>query len=139
MWRDAVDQIKSSPVIGTGMGSTQSATSGMITQAAGIPAMTVHMSYLQVWADAGILAAASYFMLVVGTLILHINRLRRVCPPETWVVIASGVFLLSAIALAGVFHPLSTELSEWVAFIVAVGGAGFSGFVAPKQVLVRYA
>jgi hypothetical protein len=45
---------------------------------------------------------------------------------------------LSAIAVAGVFHPLSTELSEWVAFIVAVGGAGFSGFTAPKQVLARY-
>jgi O-antigen ligase len=138
MWHDAIDQIKSSPVIGVGMGTTQSATGGMISQTPGVPAMTVHMSYLQVWADAGILAAASYFMLVVGTLLHNVKRLRNACSPETWVAIAGGVFLLSAIAVAGVFHPLSTELSEWVAFIVAVGGAGFSGFTAPKQVLARY-
>ena len=139
MWHDAIDRIESNPVIGKGMGTTVSGTAGLQSGSDKVPAtMTVHVSYLQVWADAGILAAVSYLMLLVVGPFRSIKRMPRICASQIWAIKAGGIFLLAALALAGLFHPLSTELSEWVAFIVAVGGVGFTGFRTPKEVITPY-
>lgn len=109
----AYRQVIESPIRGACINATTVMTS--------VGPMVVHQTYLQVWADLGILGITAYLALVLGWLL---NL------PNMWVLIQgekdasrrawyhNSVFLLLVFAASGLFHPLSTEWSEWSWFIV---------------------
>jgi hypothetical protein len=114
MLQDASDAIRAHPVLGTGIETTVTETI--------IGPMGIHMTYLQVWGDLGFLGLVAYIWLVWGWIAWVPRVLRRVqtlADPVHRAVYYNALYMLLFFALAGFFHPLSTEWSEWVIFIVA--------------------
>ncbi|WP_321478325.1 O-antigen ligase family protein [uncultured Paludibaculum sp.] len=109
-----VRQIRAHPFVGLGMGTT--------TADSTIGPMVVHMSYLQTWADIGVAGFLAFSSLMLGAI------------PAAWRAIQTavganlrlrldqygGLYLLLCWALTGLFHPISTELSEWIMFIAGL-------------------
>jgi len=74
-----------------------------------------------VWADLGLLGLVAYVWLVWGWLWWAprvLERIRCSADPEWRAIHYNALFLLLFYALAAFFHPLSTEWSEWVIFII---------------------
>ena len=114
MLQDVADAIRAHPVLGTGIESTVTETI--------VGPMGIHMTYLQVWSDLGLLGFVTYIWLVWGWIPWVPRVLRRVqalADPVQRAVHYNALYMLFFFALAGFFHPLSTEWSEWVIFIVA--------------------
>jgi O-antigen ligase len=114
MLQDVLDAIRAHPIFGTGIETTVTETK--------IGPMGTHMTYLQVWADLGLLGFLSYIWLVWGWLPWVPRVLRRVRglpDPVERAVYYNALYVLLFYAVAGFFNPLSTEWSEWVLFIVA--------------------
>lgn len=113
MLQDAIYAVQSHPVFGTGIETTKSETI--------IGPMVVHMTYLQVWADLGLFGLAAYVCLVWGWLPWlprMLRGLRNVSDCRSRAICYNAIFLLMVFGLAGIFHPLSTEWSEWILFII---------------------
>jgi O-antigen ligase len=113
MWKDVVEAIQAHPLLGTGIGTTTSETV--------VGPMVIHMTYLQVWADMGLLGLTAYVWLMWGWIVLAptvLRRVRALSDPTLKALYYNSVFLLLVYGLAGCFHPLSTEWSEWIIFIV---------------------
>src|SRR5260370_3207894 len=85
--------------------------------------MVVHMTYLQVWADMGILGLVGYVWLTwvwlqkIRVLICGIERLPGI---QDRAVYFNAIFILFFFLFSSFFHPFSTEWSEWIAFVVAL-------------------
>jgi O-antigen ligase len=113
MLLDVVNAIRTHPILGTGIGTTVSDTV--------LGPMPVHMTYLQVWADLGLLGLLAYIWLVWGWIAWlprSLRRIRTLPSPALRAAYYNAVFLLLMFGLAGFFHPLSTEWTEWILFIV---------------------
>lgn len=113
MWWDVQDAIRAHPVWGTGFETTISETV--------VGSMSVHMTYLQVWADLGILGFAAYVWLVLGWvpwIPAVMRRVRALPDPAQRAIYYNALFLLIAYAVIGVFHPVSTEWTEWILFMI---------------------
>jgi O-antigen ligase len=113
MLQDVVDAIQEHPVFGTGIQTTVSETI--------IGPMPIHMTYLQVWADMGVLGLIAYMWLVWGWLVWTprvIRRIRSTADPVQRAVYYNALFVLIVYGFTGFLHPLSTEFSEWIIFIV---------------------
>jgi len=112
MLRVVIAAIKKHPIIGTGMGTTLAVTShGPIV---------VHMAYLQLWADVGLLGFLSLSALNFGSVIIlwRKYKTRAMSNPNHCAIFYNGVGLLICWAIADIFHPISTELSEWIMFLI---------------------
>lgn len=111
-------------ILGSGMGSTALMTpSGP---------MDVHLTYLQLWGDLGFAGLVAYLFLIGG----WVTTL-----PRTVKWLGSGslqqramgygaILMLVFFAYNGLFHPFSTEWSEWATFLIPVGiyhGLGKAG------------
>ena len=70
MLMDSLDAIALHPLLGGGIGTTRSETEG--------GPIVVHMSYLQIWSDLGILGFVSYLGLSCGWLLLARRALKRI-------------------------------------------------------------
>ena len=108
-----MDAFRRAPFIGTGVGTTQADTD--------IGLMVVHMTYLQIIGDLGLLGLFAYLWLVLGWLPFLPRAWRsisRLPNPESRAPYYNAIFLLGAFALSGLFHPLSTEWTEWIMFVV---------------------
>ncbi len=113
MLQDGVAAVKLHPVFGTGIGSTKLETRH--------GTMVIHNTYLQVWADLGLLGLIAYVVLVLGWILFLPNiyrRIRKLTDVKKRAVYYNAVFLLGYFAFNGLFHPLSTEWSEWITFII---------------------
>lgn len=112
----AIEAILEHPVVGSGMGSTA------IDSPDG--AVVVHDAYLQVWADVGILGLIGYVALTLGVLVGPWVRRGTMVRADIGdrIGFLNGVFILTCWAISGFLHPLSTEISEWVMFIVGISG-----------------
>ncbi|GEM84439.1 hypothetical protein MHY01S_26050 [Meiothermus hypogaeus NBRC 106114] len=113
MLQAAQAQIRQNPLWGIGIGNTRVDTNEGL--------MVVHNAYLQVWADLGIMGLIAYVGLVLGWLIWLPSFFRcvhwRVDPIERGLYY-NAVFMLFFYAFSGLFHPISTEWSEWISFIL---------------------
>ena len=119
MNRDVIAAIADHPVLGNGMGTTRSgATAGPLV---------IHNAYLQIWADVGLLGFLSFTALTLGSIPVLRARYRRRAggDAERRILFYNGMFLLACWGVAALLHPVSTELSEWIMFIL-----GYSSVVA---------
>jgi O-antigen ligase len=113
MLQDVVAAIRSHPLLGTGIETTTTETY--------VGPMAVHMTYLQVWADLGALGLIAYVWLVwgwIGSMPSALRTIRSFSDPARRAIYYNALFLLLVYALIGFFHPLSTEWSEWIMFVV---------------------
>jgi O-antigen ligase len=116
MLEDGLAAVLRHPLLGGGIGTTRSETD--------VGPMEIHMSYLQAWGDLGILGMVSYVALIAGGLALGLRSgrlIRSLKSPVERAACYNAVFLLISFAFAGLFHPMSTEWSEWVSYVVPVG------------------
>lgn len=107
-----LEAIRRNPFIGNGLGSI------IIDDSVA----SLHNTYVQIWANLGIFGLLAYLSIVLN----WIFQLR-----SKFIVVKSGtdvelraiqynaIFILFYFGLNGFFHPLSTEFSEWIIFIVA--------------------
>jgi hypothetical protein len=113
MLQDVTEEIRAHPILGTGIESTVADTV--------LGPMSTHMSYLQVWADLGVLGVLAYVWLMWGWVVWVPRALKSVrkMPDPYWRAIHyNALYLLLLYSFAALFHPLSTEWSEWIIFIV---------------------
>ena len=113
MFQDGIDAVQAHPFLGTGILTTTSDTL--------IGPMVIHMTYLQVWADLGVLGLIAYAWLIWGWIPRVPSLWRRVqhlADPERKALYHNALFLLFFNGVAAFFHPLSTEWSEWILFII---------------------
>lgn len=114
MIQDAIQGIEQHPLVGSGIGTTKAETP--------TGPMVVHMSYLQVWADLGVFGFIAYLTIVIGwvyTLPRGLLQIRGSSSVEYKALFYNSIFVLLAFAVTGLFHPLSTEWSEWTPFLIA--------------------
>lgn len=116
MLKTSIDTILDHPFVGPGMGTTSIET--------GSGPEVIHDAYLQVWGDVGIIGFISYLFLTVGAPIGPWARPKAIPYANIGVRIDffNGVYILSCWVLSSLFHPLSTELTEWIMFIVGLAG-----------------
>ncbi len=113
MLLDVVEAIRDHPLLGTGIGTTKSDTID--------GTMIIHMTYLEVWADLGLLGFAAYIWLMLSWIPLVPTVLRRVrvlSDPARRALYYNALFLLFVYGVSGFLHPISTEWSEWIVFII---------------------
>jgi O-antigen ligase len=113
MLQDVVEAIRAHPVLGTGFLTTTTETI--------VGPMDTHMAYLQVWADEGLLGFVAYVWLMWGWIVWVPKVLRRVrsfSDPARRAIYYNAMFLLVVYGSIGFFHPVSSELSEWIVFII---------------------
>jgi O-antigen ligase len=116
MLKTAFNAILDHPLLGTGMGTTTIETD--------VGPMVVHLAYLQIWADVGILGFIAYAVLLFGALLGPWVRTSAVVTADVGdrIVIYNGTYLLLCWAISSLLHPISTEIAEWVMFIVGLSG-----------------
>jgi O-antigen ligase len=130
----ALDQIRLHTLVGTGFGgstlelSTEGGEHGYMrfTQ-------VVHNAYLQVWADMGLAGLVGFCGLVLGWIALvprWISRIRQYHDPVKRAYYYNAMFLLLCVALFYMFHPISTECSDWIRFGAASAILGELGITA---------
>jgi hypothetical protein len=131
MNRDVIAAIADHPVLGSGMGTTRSGASA--------GPLVIHNAYLQMWADVGLLGFLSFSTLTLGSIpVLYARyRLRAGANPELRVLFYNGIFVLACWMVAALLHPVSTELSEWIMFILGYSSVVVAG-TAPVLRPMRY-
>ena len=113
MIEEAVRQIRAHPVFGTGIHTTHIDTI--------FGAMPIHMAYLQVWADLGLLGLVAYGWLIWGWVAWlpgAWRRIRDVSDDRQRALYYNAIFLLCFFGMADFFHPMSTEWSDWILFVI---------------------
>lgn len=110
----ALEKIIENPLVGTGAFTT-------VAIYADGSSMVVHNTYLQAWGDFGILGALGLALIYCGWIYLLPNALKKIQIINngiTKAIFCSSILMLLYYVLNGLFHPYSTELSEWMTFIV---------------------
>jgi O-antigen ligase len=82
-----------------------------------------HFSYLQMWADTGLLGFVSYVGLIFGLAAQAVHRLIQSVRTMSKIrarAAFTGVYLLLCWAMACVFHAVSSELSEWLMYLAGL-------------------
>lgn len=101
------------PIFGTGMGST---VAGVV----GAEGMTIHLSYLQLWADAGLFPFLSFVAICLFGISIAVTAIYRAMSIENdreRAFIYGMAAVIVYFIFNGFFHPFSTEWSEWIIFI----------------------
>lgn len=126
----ALSEIAHHPWVGSGMGTTRIDTS--------VGPMVVHIAFLQVWADVGLLGFLAYTALTLGSLFGPWARPALISQAELGDRIAfhNGLFVLTCWAISGLFHPLSTELSEWIMFAVGLAGLQVPQWISRRPIFI---
>ena len=114
MFKSAIQKIYDNPFIGTGAFTTV----GYYEDGS---SMVVHNTYLQLWGDFGILGLLGMCFIFLGWVAflpkimmkIQINKNEK----EN-ILVSSSVLMLLYFIGNGLFHPYSTELSEWITFML---------------------
>ena len=116
MLETAIEKIMQNPFIGTGAFSTV----GVYEDGT---SMVVHNTYLQFWGDFGLVGLLGLLLLYFSWLYLLAKIFYKIqLNPNNKenVLVAFSVLVLCYFNLNGLFHPYSTELSEWMIFIISI-------------------
>ena len=114
MIKSAINKIYSSPFIGSGafttVGVYEDGTS-----------MVVHNTYLQFWGDFGLFGIIGLLFLYFAWIcflpkMAYFIQLNKYIKGN--ILVTFSVLMLFYYILNGFFHPYSTELSEWITFII---------------------
>lgn len=99
---------------GGGFGSTTVDDNGSRT--------VIHMTYLQILGDEGIIALAGYLLMLIYPLYRGLRYLteKRDCIAERFDTMLAPISILSLYALTGFLHPLSNEITEWALILGAI-------------------
>jgi hypothetical protein len=120
-------KLRENPIWGGGIGRARVQYSG--------GEIVVHMTYLQVWSDLGVLGLLGYvgytFFWIPGLRQAR-SRIRLLARVEDRALYANAVFVLMVFCAGAFFHPLSTEFPEWLPFLLAA--ALFVHLVSAKPV-----
>lgn len=114
MFKSAIQKIHDNPFIGTGAFTTV----GYYEDGS---SMVVHNTYLQLWGDFGILGLLGMCFIFFGwvaflpKIMLKIQINKNV---KENILVSSSVLMLLYYIGNGLFHPYSTELSEWITFML---------------------
>jgi hypothetical protein len=114
MNEQALRQAFQAPFMGSGLNT-------LLIPIQGIPS-TVHNTYLQLWAEVSVLAMAGFVLLAFAWLPAVGRTLRALAGLERPLDKAVGYnafYIALCFPLAALFHPLSTEWTEWLPLIVA--------------------
>ncbi|MFB5086100.1 O-antigen ligase family protein [Psychrobacillus sp. PGGUH221] len=110
----ALEKIIENPLVGTGAFTTVAIyTDGS--------SMVVHNTYLQAWGDFGLLGVLSLTLISCGWIYLLPNALKKIQVINNGfmkAIFCSSIMMLLYYVLSGLFHPYSTEFSEWMTFIL---------------------
>lgn len=98
---------------GGGFGSTTVDDNGTRT--------VIHITYLQILGDEGIIALAGYLLILFYPLYRALRYLteKRECISERFDTMLAPISILSLYALTGFLHPLSNEITEWALVLAA--------------------
>ncbi|MGP9833506.1 O-antigen ligase family protein [Marinobacter sp. NSM] len=102
-------------LLGSGFGTTVAQTEGLEAP------MVVHMTYLQVWADTGLIGFVGYVGIFVVPLWYFFSTLLR--SNARWELFDQNVLPLGIVGIylfSGLFHPVSNEISEWAIVLPAL-------------------
>ncbi|WP_459413209.1 O-antigen ligase family protein [Marinobacter shengliensis] len=102
-------------LLGSGFGTTVAQTEGMSAP------MVVHMTYLQVLADTGLIGFMGYLGIFVVPLWYFFSALRK--SDARWDLFDQNVLPLGIVGIylfSGLFHPVSNEISEWAVALPAL-------------------
>lgn len=116
MLQRALDLIHEHPILGNGCQSA-----AITTELEGSERMVVHNAYLQLWADYGLLGLATFLVIVLGWITEAPARLRRIVAVRDLPQRAryyNALFILLWFGTSLMFHPFSSEWSEWILFLV---------------------
>ncbi len=108
--------------LGGGLGSTTTQTESMPEP------MVVHMTYLQLLADVGVLGLLGYLGIFLVPLFYAMWSIRRA--KDRWACFDRQVLPLGIIGIylfSGLLHPVSTEISEWLIVLIGLS------MLAPEQ------
>lgn len=114
MMQAAIEAVSRFPVLGSGMG-----TLGVEGRTGWIE---VHMAYLQMWADAGLLAFVGFVWIAVGWIVWvpkALRKLRQNPGSEESARTYNAIFVLGALALSNLLHTYSTEWAQWVPYLMS--------------------
>jgi len=123
MYLTVLNAIEDHPIVGSGLNTTFVDTE--------FGTEVVHCSYLQVWADVGLLGFLAYTTLTQAPLLAALqHQLHR--DQEATRDALPAIFLACAWALMGCFHPVSTELTEWIWFFLLIAALGNCGVYSSR-------
>lgn len=114
MFKSAIEKIHNNPYVGTGAFTTV----GIYSDGSN---MVVHNTYLQIWGDFGLFGLLGIILLLFGWLVLLPKILKQVQINGNMrgkILVSSSVLMLLYYIGNGLFHPYSTELAEWILFII---------------------
>lgn len=99
---------------GGGFGSTMVDDNGTRT--------VIHMTYLQILGDEGVLALAGYLLILIYPLYRAIRYLteKRALFAERFELMLAPISVLALYILTGLLHPLSNEITEWAPVLAAI-------------------
>jgi O-antigen ligase len=117
MNQKTIDLIKTHPLLGNGLRSA-SLEGELVTNE--VIQVVTHNGYLQVWADIGLLGFISFIFIVFAW--LSFFNILILTPSISDAIerttLYNAVFVLFVFSLCLLFHPISTEWSEWILFTV---------------------
>ncbi|UQN09566.1 O-antigen ligase [Deinococcus sp. QL22] len=109
------EEITQHPIVGIGMGNTSTIVNG--------ESITIHNAYLQIWSDAGILAVLALLLLMTYGVFQSRLYIRAAMQTKSVFHGAQAYnlsFLLIIMPITNLFHPFSTEWSDWSAYLLAI-------------------
>lgn len=113
MLQTGLAALREAGVVGSGIETTRAGTEEGL--------FVLHMTYFQVLGDLGLLGLVAYLWLTLGWLLwlprAWANIRGMVSTPQRGLYY-NAILLLFLFALAALFHPLSTEWSEWITFVI---------------------
>ncbi|MBQ0831292.1 hypothetical protein [Marinobacter sp.] len=115
MFKEAVSGSLGNFPLGAGFGSTGVSVAGV----EGL--MVVHITYLQLLSDVGVIGLIGYLGIFAIPLLAAYRRVARA--ENGWLVLdrfSLPLCILSGYLVAGLFHPVSSELSEWAIVLLAL-------------------
>lgn len=114
----SMELIKEHPLFGNGL---QAAAIDSYSEADDSSHVVTHNGYLQTWANIGLIGLVSFIVIVFAWLSPFYIIARSptfIEDPIQRAIIYNAIFLLFTFSLCMLFHPISTEWSEWIMFSV---------------------